>query len=220
MIVLVNELIVILLLIFVNLQQLGELPSSEAIRSALGELELSGEDSLMEAINPALSQPTSSSTIIADVPTFPSISNQPLQPPALSAGITSSYATTTNVPQLSSTIPQLSSDVPPLSSGIINSDVRLEDIELMIDSDYSGELRPSVENAVERKWSRIVGHEFEIVVRNIDNAHKLLCKDRFHMPVFHSMVAQCIHFFFQDDIASCRHYQSNKDNIVVCIITM
>nr|XP_045621900.1 patj homolog [Procambarus clarkii] len=145
---------------------LGELPSSEAIRSALGELEVSGEDLLIEAINPALSLPTTSTTIIADVPTYPSISSQSLQPPALSAGITSSYATTTNVPQLSSAIPQLSSDLPPLSSGI-NSDVRLEDIELMIDSDYSGDLRPSVENAIDRKWSRIVGPEFEIVVAQL-----------------------------------------------------
>lgn len=86
-----------------------------------------------------------------------------MQSAGLPAGIASSYATTTNVPQLSSAIPQLSSDVPPLSSGI-SSDVRLEDIELMIDTNYSGELRPSVESAIERKWSRIVGPEFDIVV--------------------------------------------------------
>lgn len=141
--------------------QLGDLPSSDAICSALGELERGEEESVLEAINPALSPPTSSSTIIADVPTFPSISSQPMQSAGLPAGIASSYATTTNVPQLSSAIPQLSSDVPPLSSG---SDVRLEDIELMIDTNYSGELRPSVEGAIERKWSRIVGPEFDIVV--------------------------------------------------------
>ena len=143
--------------------QLGDLPSSEAICSALGELERGEEESVLEAINPALSPPTSSSTIIADVPTFPSISSQPLQSAGLSAGIASSYATTTNVPQLSSAIPQLSSDVPPLSSGI-SSDVRLEDIELMIDTNYSGDLRPSVESAIHRKWSRVVGAEFDIVV--------------------------------------------------------
>ncbi|XP_042870689.1 multiple PDZ domain protein-like isoform X1 [Penaeus japonicus] len=146
---------------------MGELPSSEAIRTALGDLELNVEDPVMvEAINPALSAPTSSSTIIADVPTFSTISNQPLQPPVLSSGMNSSYATTTNVPQLSSTIPQLSSGVPPLSSGT-STDIRLEDIELMIDSNYSGELRPSVENAIKRKWSRIVGPEFEIVVAQL-----------------------------------------------------
>lgn len=146
--------------------QLGDLPSSEAICSALGELERGEEESVLEAINPALSPPTSSSTIIADVPTFPSISSQPLQSAGLSAGIASSYATTTNVPQLSSAIPQLSSDVPPLSSGI-NSDVRLEDIELMIDTNYSGDLRSSVESAIQRKWSRIVGPEFDIVVSGV-----------------------------------------------------
>ncbi|XP_069993996.1 multiple PDZ domain protein isoform X5 [Penaeus vannamei] len=147
--------------------QMGELPSSEAIRTALGDLEMNVEDPVMvEAINPALSAPTSSSTIIADVPTFSTISNQPPQPPVLSSGMNSSYATTTNVPQLSSTIPQLSSGVPPLSSGT-STDIRLEDIELMIDSNYSGELRPSVENAIKRKWSRIVGPEFEIVVAQL-----------------------------------------------------
>lgn len=145
---------------------LGDLPSSEAICSALGDLERGEEESVLEAINPALSLPTSSSTLIADVPTFPSISSQPMQSAGLPAGIASSYATTTNVPQLSSTIPQLSSDVPPLSSGI-SSDVRLEDIELMIDTNYSGELRPSVESAIERKWSRIVGPEFDIVVAQL-----------------------------------------------------
>ncbi|KAK8394137.1 hypothetical protein O3P69_006375 [Scylla paramamosain] len=145
---------------------LGDLPSSEAICSALGELERGEEESVLEAINPALSPPTSSSTIIADVPTFPSISSQPLQSAGLPAGIASSYATTTNVPQLSSAIPQLSSDVPPLSSGI-SSDVRLEDIELMIDTNYSGDLRPSVESAIQRKWSRIVGPEFDIVVAQL-----------------------------------------------------
>ncbi|XP_063871689.1 multiple PDZ domain protein-like isoform X14 [Scylla paramamosain] len=146
--------------------RLGDLPSSEAICSALGELERGEEESVLEAINPALSPPTSSSTIIADVPTFPSISSQPLQSAGLPAGIASSYATTTNVPQLSSAIPQLSSDVPPLSSGI-SSDVRLEDIELMIDTNYSGDLRPSVESAIQRKWSRIVGPEFDIVVAQL-----------------------------------------------------
>lgn len=171
---------------------MGELPSSEAIRTALGDLEMNVEDPVMvEAINPALSAPTSSSTIIADVPTFSTISNQPPQPPVLSSGMNSSYATTTNVPQLSSTIPQLSSGVPPLSSGT-STDIRLEDIELMIDSNYSGELRPSVENAIKRKWSRIVGPEFEIVV-SINDANELI------------RVANrgCVINFFEEYFCSC-----------------
>ena len=45
-----------------------------------------------------------------------------------------------------------------------SGDVRLEDIELMIDSDYSGILRPTVEKAIKKKWSRIIGQEFDVVV--------------------------------------------------------
>lgn len=166
---------------------LGELPNSDAIRSALGELESSEEVNVVEAINPALSPPpTSSSTIIADVPPLSSASasislhHQPLVqqlpppapaalapalPPPSAAGIlssstsSSSYTTTTNVPQLAS--------ISQVSSGVGSADARLEDIELMIDSDYTGELRPSVANAIERKWSRIVGPEFEIVVAQL-----------------------------------------------------
>ncbi|XP_068249947.1 patj homolog isoform X2 [Palaemon carinicauda] len=172
---------------------LGELPNSDALRSALGELESSEDINVVEAINPALSPPpTSSSTIIADVPPLSSVSASvslhqqpqpilqqlpplssppgPLPPPPSSsaaAGIlpssssSLSYMTTTNVPQLAS-ISQVSS-----SSGVGSSEARLEDIELMIDSDYVGELRLSVANAIERKWSRIVGPEFDIVVAQL-----------------------------------------------------
>lgn len=45
-----------------------------------------------------------------------------------------------------------------------NADLRLEDIELMIDSDYAGVLQPSVESAIKKKWSRVIGQEFDIVV--------------------------------------------------------
>ncbi|RXG73337.1 Patj-like protein, partial [Armadillidium vulgare] len=48
-----------------------------------------------------------------------------------------------------------------------SNDIRLEDIELLIDTDYAGELRPSVENAIVRKWSRIVGPDFDIVVAQL-----------------------------------------------------
>ncbi|KAK7081788.1 hypothetical protein SK128_023236, partial [Halocaridina rubra] len=163
----------------VTIPPLGELPNSEALRSALGDLEMSSEDfHVVEAINPALSPPTSSSTIIADVPILSSssISHQPLQQPSSAAASTaailssssSSYATATNVPQLTSISQMSSTGVPPMSSAPGSSDTRLEDIELMIDTDYSGELRPSVENAIERKWSRIVGPEFEIVVAQLN----------------------------------------------------
>ncbi|CAL4121137.1 unnamed protein product, partial [Meganyctiphanes norvegica] len=135
--------------------------SSEALRSALDELEDAdtpnsggAEPTVVEAINPGLSSIT---TIIADVPTLPAepdYNSPPLtQPPPPPFSIP--YATT-NVPH------DLSA-----SSPDANDAARLEDIELMIDNDYQGGIRPSVENAICRKWSRIVGPEFDIVVAQL-----------------------------------------------------
>ena len=45
-----------------------------------------------------------------------------------------------------------------------NNEVRLDDIELMIDTDYVGEIKPPVYAAIVRKWSRKVEPDMEIVV--------------------------------------------------------
>ena len=39
-----------------------------------------------------------------------------------------------------------------------------EDLELLIDRDYSGSLQPPVAAAIKRKWSRILGPDMDIVV--------------------------------------------------------
>ena len=46
----------------------------------------------------------------------------------------------------------------------MNPDVALEDVDLLIDDDYSGPLLPSVEAAIQAKWSKIMGPDNEIVV--------------------------------------------------------
>ncbi|BES91019.1 PDZ domain (Also known as DHR or GLGF) [Nesidiocoris tenuis] len=45
-----------------------------------------------------------------------------------------------------------------------NPDVELDDVEQLIDTDYTGPLKPSVEEAIIAKWSKIMGSEVEIVV--------------------------------------------------------
>ena len=42
--------------------------------------------------------------------------------------------------------------------------VLLEDLEKLIDSDYRGEIRPEVETAIQLKWGKILGDEYDIVV--------------------------------------------------------
>lgn len=143
--------------------QLGEGANSEALRSALGELELTGEETeAVEAINPTLHTSLitpplhpSATTIIADVPTFSPSTTTTLTHHHLSSYATTTTTTTTDVPELSPP-----PEAPP-------SDTRLEDIELMIDSNYSGVLPASVEAAINLKWSRIVGPEFDIVVSTV-----------------------------------------------------
>ncbi|KAJ8883354.1 hypothetical protein PR048_015197 [Dryococelus australis] len=49
----------------------------------------------------------------------------------------------------------------------MNPDVMLEDVECLIDTDYTGELKPSVEEAIRAKWSRIMGPDVEIVVAQL-----------------------------------------------------
>ncbi|XP_024085468.1 inaD-like protein isoform X2 [Cimex lectularius] len=45
-----------------------------------------------------------------------------------------------------------------------NPDVELDDVELLIDTDYEGPLKTSVEEAIKTKWSKIMGPDVEIVV--------------------------------------------------------
>lgn len=45
-----------------------------------------------------------------------------------------------------------------------NHDVELDDVELLIDMDYEGPLKPTVEAAIRTKWSKIMGPDVEIVV--------------------------------------------------------
>ncbi|KAK4321510.1 hypothetical protein Pmani_007685, partial [Petrolisthes manimaculis] len=140
---------------------LGDAANSEALRSALDELEMTGEETeAVEAINPTLHTSLitpplhpSATTIIADVPTFSSSASTTVTHHHISYATTT--ATTTDVPELS----------PPPEAP--HSDTRLEDIELMIDSNYSGVLPASVEAAINLKWSRIVGQEFDIVVAQL-----------------------------------------------------
>lgn len=46
----------------------------------------------------------------------------------------------------------------------INADVVLEDVERLIDANYAGDLKPSVEAAIQAKWGKIMGVDVEIVV--------------------------------------------------------
>lgn len=45
-----------------------------------------------------------------------------------------------------------------------NADVSLDDVELLIDDDYEGPLKPTVEAAIQAKWGKILGPDVEIVV--------------------------------------------------------
>ncbi|XP_067003384.2 multiple PDZ domain protein isoform X1 [Anabrus simplex] len=49
----------------------------------------------------------------------------------------------------------------------MNPEVLVEDVELLIDTNYSGELKPTVEAAIQAKWSKIMGPEVEIVVAQL-----------------------------------------------------
>ena len=50
-----------------------------------------------------------------------------------------------------------------------NPDVELDEVELLIDTDYEGGLKPTVESAIKTKWSKIMGPDVEIVVSLILN---------------------------------------------------
>nr|CAD7456171.1 unnamed protein product [Timema tahoe] len=49
----------------------------------------------------------------------------------------------------------------------MNPDVVIEDVEDLIDSDYTGELHPQVEAAIHAKWSKTMGPDMEIVVAQL-----------------------------------------------------
>lgn len=46
----------------------------------------------------------------------------------------------------------------------INQEVDLDDVDLLIDQDYEGPLKSSVESAIKKKWAEIMGPDVEIVV--------------------------------------------------------
>lgn len=58
-----------------------------------------------------------------------------------------------------------------------NVDIDLEDVELLIDTDYTGPLKPTVEAAIQAKWSKIMGPGVEIVV-------SILCVLPVHLLLF------------------------------------
>jgi hypothetical protein len=45
-----------------------------------------------------------------------------------------------------------------------NPDVVVEDMEMLIDTNYTGKLKPAVEAAIKAKWGKIMGPDVEIVV--------------------------------------------------------
>lgn len=45
-----------------------------------------------------------------------------------------------------------------------NPDVTLDDVEALIDTNYAGKLKPTVEAAIKAKWGKIMGPDVEIVV--------------------------------------------------------
>ncbi|XP_054277487.1 multiple PDZ domain protein-like isoform X4 [Macrosteles quadrilineatus] len=45
-----------------------------------------------------------------------------------------------------------------------NHEINVEDIELLIDEDYDGPLKPTVEAAIKAKWNKILGPDVDIVV--------------------------------------------------------
>ncbi|XP_037087777.1 patj homolog, partial [Pollicipes pollicipes] len=52
-------------------------------------------------------------------------------------------------------------------SEAIDKQVLLEDLEKLIDADYHGEIKPEVETAIQLKWGKILGDEYDIVVAQI-----------------------------------------------------
>jgi hypothetical protein len=48
-----------------------------------------------------------------------------------------------------------------------NPDVVIEDVEALIDTNYVGKLKASVEAAIKAKWGKIMGPDVEIVVSYI-----------------------------------------------------
>jgi hypothetical protein len=45
-----------------------------------------------------------------------------------------------------------------------NPDVMVDDVEALIDTNYTGQLKPAVEAAIKAKWGKIMGPDVEIVV--------------------------------------------------------
>lgn len=52
-----------------------------------------------------------------------------------------------------------------------NPEVTVDDVEALIDTNYTGKLKPAVEAAIKAKWGKIMGPDVEIVV----NYSSLLC---------------------------------------------
>lgn len=50
-----------------------------------------------------------------------------------------------------------------------NNEIDLQDIELLIDDDYEGSLKPTVEAAIQAKWQKIIGNDADIIVIYIFN---------------------------------------------------
>lgn len=50
---------------------------------------------------------------------------------------------------------------------VASEDLDLEDVELLIDTDYTGPLKPTVEAAIQTKWTKIMGPGVEIVVSDL-----------------------------------------------------
>lgn len=48
-----------------------------------------------------------------------------------------------------------------------NNEIDLQDIELLIDDDYEGSLKTTVEAAIQAKWQKIIGIDAEIIVNPI-----------------------------------------------------
>jgi LEA14-like dessication related protein len=46
-----------------------------------------------------------------------------------------------------------------------NPCVVVEDMEVLIDTNYAGKLKPTVEAAIRAKWGKVMGPDVEIVVR-------------------------------------------------------
>ena len=57
-----------------------------------------------------------------------------------------------------------------LAVSTVNQDLDLEDLEILIDTRYGGEILPTVEAAITAKWSKIMGPDCDIVVAQISKA--------------------------------------------------